>query len=134
MVCPVINATMDTGSYTEFGDDPFCGKDGMAYFFDQYAPKQEDRTNQYLSLDQASDYSGLPPTFILTSECDVLRDEGEAYAEKLKGAGVEVRSERFAHHFHNSMLFNKLYGSRVEGTFEKIGAFLAAAFDGKVEE
>lgn len=134
MVCPPLSANLDTASYTEFGDCSFSGRGVIEFFLDQYLPNKEDRTNPLFALELASDHSGLPPTLMLTGECDALRDEGEAYAEVLKKAGVKARAVRCEKHFHNSMTFNKLFGSQVDGTFEEIGRFLAAAFDGGAEE
>nr|TFG51352.1 MAG: alpha/beta hydrolase [Hyphomicrobiales bacterium] len=63
------------------------------WFYSQYVPDEtEDHSGDpLLSPLKAEDLSGLPPAYIVTAGFDPLRDEGLAYADKLKAAGVKVR-------------------------------------------
>jgi acetyl esterase/lipase len=51
---------------------------------------------------------GLPPALLLVDECDVLRDEGEAYASRLRAAGVAVTTVRYDGIIHDFMMLNPL--------------------------
>lgn len=91
---PVMDSSMDWQSYRDFAVGFGTGRDMMAWFWDVYADGA-DRSNPYMAPLCADDFGGLPPTFIVTAECDVLRDEGEAYAARLKAAGVPTRLMRY---------------------------------------
>lgn len=97
LVYPALDATMSQASYREFADGPFMTAQDMAWFYQQYAP--EDATggavdDWRLSPITADDLSDLPPTLVITASHDVLRDEGEAYAQALASAGVEASAAR----------------------------------------
>lgn len=95
LVYPVTNHSYATESYTENADGYLLTKDSMVWFWNHYLRNEEDGKNPYASPLQAEDLSGLPPALVLTGEFDPLRDEGEAYAERLREAGVQVEAKRY---------------------------------------
>jgi acetyl esterase len=110
MYYPVTDAGMDTGSYEQFAEGYFLFADGMAWFWDQYLPDVERRSEPYASPLRASDeqLADLPPAFLIVDEADVLRDEGEAYAARLRAAGVEITTVRYDGITHDFMMLNPL--------------------------
>jgi acetyl esterase len=91
---PVTDSRLDSPSYGEFGQGPGVTTAMMAWFWDVYAG-DHDRSDGRLAPLQAEDLGGLPPTVITTAGCDVLRDEAEAYAERLRQAGAPVTLARY---------------------------------------
>jgi acetyl esterase len=110
LMIPATDASVDTDSYHAFGTGRFLARDFMAYGWDLYAPDPATRNNPYVSPLRASDedLKGLPPALIVTAENDPLRDEGEAYARKLKSDGVEVTAVRYNGVIHDFVLLNAL--------------------------
>jgi acetyl esterase len=111
---PVTDAAMDTGSYEQFAEGYFLTAKAMAWFWDAYAPDVERRSEPFASPLRARDeqLADLPPTFVLVDEADVLRDEGEAYAARLRAAGVAVTTVRYDGITHDFMMLNPLSGTR----------------------
>lgn len=89
LIYPVCDAARDTPSYREFADGWGLTAEGMAGFWAHYADGADPAAPD-LSPGRADDLAGLPPAYVLTAECDVLRDEAEIYAERLRAAGVPV--------------------------------------------
>jgi acetyl esterase/lipase len=110
MYYPVTDAAMDTGSYEQFAEGYFLLAKSMAWFWDAYAPDVDRRSEPYASPLRASDeqLAGLPPAFVIVDEADVLRDEGEAYAARLRAAGVAVTAVRYDGITHDFMMLNPL--------------------------
>jgi acetyl esterase len=99
LVVPALQAGGEpTASRRQFASG--YGLDGLDAMTRAYAPDPKDHGNPWLSPLLASSFVGLPPALILTAEFDPLRDEGEAYAEKLRAAGVPVTLERYAGAIH----------------------------------
>jgi len=108
MYYPVTDAAQDTDSYIEFADGPFLTAKAMAWFWDAYCPDEVRRSEITASPLRATldELAGLPETFLIVDENDVLRDEGEAYARRLTDAGVRVTSVRFNGAIHDFMMLN----------------------------
>ncbi len=107
---PVTDANFDTASYKQFAEGHFLTKNMMKWFWDNYTTDDKQRADILASPLRATNaqLSGLPPTMIQTAENDPLRDEGEAYAQKLDGAGVEVIAIRYNGMIHDYGLLNAL--------------------------
>jgi acetyl esterase len=94
LVYPQVDFHDDSPSMREFADGHFITSDLLAYFSRHYFGAEPDRRHQDASPLHA-DLHGVPPAFVLTAECDPLRDQGEAYARKLAEAGVPVMHKRY---------------------------------------
>ncbi|MGW2741239.1 alpha/beta hydrolase [Streptomyces sp. NPDC001450] len=110
---PVTDASFDTGSYRQFATGYFLRRDGMQWFWDQYTTDEAERAQITASPLRATteQLAGLPPALVITGEADVLRDEGEAYANKLREAGVPVTAVRFQGIIHDFVMLNALRGT-----------------------
>jgi len=110
LIYPVTDANFDNGSYNEFAEGPWLTKKAMQWFWDNYLPEKEKRKEITASPLQASikQLEGLPPALVINGECDVLRDEGEAYARKLNAAGVEVTAIRHQGTIHDFLMLNDI--------------------------
>lgn len=128
LVYPVTDCDLDTASYLDPENALMLTRDSMVWFFDHYVPDVERRRDPDVSPLRADDLSGLPPAIMLTAEHDVLRDEGEAYAQALAEAGVTVHFERLAGQMHGFFpMVGILPGSadavgRIAEAIEKISA------------
>jgi acetyl esterase/lipase len=114
MYYPVTDAAMDTASYDEFAEGYYLTRKAMEWFWDAYTTDPAERAEITASPNRASieQLEGLPPTLLLVDEVDPLRDEGEAYAAKLRAAGVLVTTVRYDGVIHDFMLLNAMSESR----------------------
>src|SRR3954465_953560 len=107
---PVTDANFDTDSYHQYAEGYFLRRDAMEWFWDQYTTDPAQRAEIPASPLRASldELAGLPPALVITAEADVLRDEGEAYASKLRAAGVPVDAVRYQGIIHDFVMLNAL--------------------------
>ncbi|MBE1601836.1 MULTISPECIES: alpha/beta hydrolase [Streptomyces] len=110
---PVTDAGFDTASYHRFAEGYFLRRDAMQWFWDQYTTDERQRAEITASPLRATteQLTGLPPALVITGEADVLRDEGEAYANKLREAGVPVTAVRYQGVIHDFVMLNALRGT-----------------------
>lgn len=130
---PVTDARFDTASYDQFAEGYFLTRPAMRWFWDNYAPDDATRDDPLVSPLRATpeQLAGLPPALVLTGEADVLRDEGEAYAGKLREAGVSVTALRFQGMIHDFVMLHALaHTNAARAAFVQATAALRAAFAG----
>jgi acetyl esterase len=104
---PLVDFTLASSpSRIQFGDGNFfLSNQDMEWFRDQYLADPSQATDPRVSPLLAADVSGLPPTLIVAAGCDILLDEGQAYADRLRSAGVPVEYRRFDGTIHAFMSF-----------------------------
>jgi acetyl esterase len=130
MYYPVTDAAMNTDSYDQFATGYYLSRASMEWFWDAYIPDPAVRGEITASPNQASpeQLAGLPPALVFVDEADVLRDEGEAYAAKLRRAGVPVTTVRYDGTVHDFMLLNSLSQTRAaRAAIAQATSFLRAA-------
>jgi acetyl esterase len=110
MYYPVTDAAMDTPSYDDFAEGFYLTRKAMEWFWDAYTTDPDQRAEITASPNRATreQLQGLPPTLLLVDEVDPLRDEGEAYAAKLRDAGVQVTTVRYDGVVHDFMLLDAM--------------------------
>ena len=128
---PVTDAAFDTASYHRFAEGYHLRRDAMMWFWDQYTRHPGERNEITVSPLRAGveQLKGLPPALIITAEADVLRDEGEAYANKLREAGVRVTAVRFQGTIHDFVMLNALaHTAATRGAIALATAWLREGF------
>ena len=113
LIYPATNHAFDTTSYSDNAEGYWLSKDDMRWFWNHYLRDEEDGRNPYASPSRAADPSSLPPAFVITAEFDPLRDEGEAYAARLRECGVPVKVARYDGMIHDFVNIAELRQSRV---------------------
>ncbi|MFF6873171.1 alpha/beta hydrolase [Streptomyces sp. NPDC007910] len=107
---PVTDANFDNTSYEQFATGYFLRREAMEWFWNQYTTDESERAQITASPLRATpdQLADLPPALVITAEADVLRDEGEAYAAKLRAAGVPVTALRVQGVIHDFVMLNVL--------------------------
>ena len=128
---PVTDAAFDTASYHQLAEGYHLRRDAMMWFWDQYTRNPSERNEITASPLRAgvAQLKRLPPALIVTAEADVLRDEGEAYANKLREAGVRVTAARFQGTIHDFVMLNALaHSAATRGAIALATAWLREGF------
>lgn len=125
LIYPVTDLQYNTRSYHEFAEGYGLDKDLMIWFGDYYINHEFDAKNIYVAPLLAHDLSNLPPAFVVTAECDVLKDEGIAYAKRLDEAGVQVKAYTEPGLIHGYFTNMAVFPERIKGTIAQIEQFLS---------
>ena len=126
LVYPLVDFTdHDSGSMREFAEGHFLTTAIMDYFADHYLPPGVDRRQPWVSPLKAN-LAGLPPASVLTAECDPLRDQGEAFAERLKQAGVQTALKRYDGMIHPFFGLGGIFDGAREAVADASAALKAA--------
>jgi acetyl esterase len=126
LIYPVTDAGVNTPSFAEFAGGYGLTAAGMRRFWELYLDGADGLQPDASPL-RATDLAGLPAAYVLSAECDVLRDEGEAYAAKLGDAGVPVTLDRRAGALHGFWRWQTTAYARA--AVADAGAWLRAALD-----
>lgn len=130
LLIPATDTDFETQSYRAFDTGRFLPRAFMQFGWNLYAPDAKTRANPYAvpmraTLDQLH---GLPPALVITAENDPLRDEGEAYARKLKEAGVSVTATRYNGTIHDFVLLNGIKDvPSTQAALDQVGNAVRAA-------
>jgi acetyl esterase len=125
LTVPVTELSSKAESHREFAEGYGLSAADMTWFGLHYVRTPADADDPRASVLRA-DLRDLPPAFVITAECDPLRDDGEAYAEKLRKLGIAARHKRYAGMFHGFMSFPGVLPEAAEA-FEDAGRALREA-------
>jgi acetyl esterase len=127
LVYPVTDYGDDTLSYRENADGYLLTKDAMVWFWNHYLSGEAEGNNPLASPLRADNFRDLPPALVITAEFDPLRDEGEAYAAKLRNAGVPVTLSRYDGMIHGFFSLGAVF-DQGQHAIAEAAAGLRAAF------
>jgi acetyl esterase len=127
LVYPVTDAANDTDSYKENSTGYLLEEPAMMWFWEQYMGPDGDPYDAYASVLRAADLSGLPPAIVITAEYDPLRDEGEAYAQRLDGFDVPTTTIRYDGVIHGFLGMREIV-PEADAAMAAIAAFLRQQF------
>jgi acetyl esterase len=100
LVYPAVDDGFTRRSWTEFADAPVLTTADARWLWAQYVGDDPDAVDQYAAPLRATSFAGLPPALVMTAEVDPLRDDAEAYAQRLRADGVPVTLVRHLGVFH----------------------------------
>jgi acetyl esterase len=113
LVYPSVDADTESATFLDPANQLLLTRDAVRWFWSHYVPDEDRRSESDAAPGSVADLSGLPPAVLVLAEYDVLRAGGEAYAARLRAAGVPVTS--------------RIFDGQMHGFFEMVGALPASA-------
>lgn len=130
LICPATDlSSYNTESFYYFGDGPWLAKADAQWVMENYLEGEAQARHPYVSPLLAEDLTGLPPALVITAEFDILRDEGEAYADRLKKAGVPVICSRYDGMIHDFPGIGLGMFDRARDAIREVTNALCSAFE-----
>jgi len=126
LIYPVADHDFDTASYRDNATGYLLSREGMQWFWSHYVPNAAQRNEAYAAPLRAEKLALLPPATVITAEYDPLRDEGEAYAVRLRDAGVATVATRYDGQIHGFVSLFEVFDQGRTAT-EQIAEALRAA-------
>ena len=123
LIYPAVDAEGEYPSRIENAKGYFLEKDTMDWFYGHYAEGWDDAMDPRLSPLHHGDLAGLPPAVVVTAEYDPLRDEGEAYGEALRAAGVTAEVLRYDGMIHGFFDMGTVSPAAQQAVEESCGRF-----------
>jgi acetyl esterase len=124
LIYPAVDFALDTPSHRELAEGHVIPRERILWYTEQYLRGDADRTDLRASPLRATDLRGQPPTLVVTGGFDPLRDEGLAYADRLRADGVDVVYREYPGQIHAFVSLTKAIPQGLECTLE-IGDYLA---------
>jgi acetyl esterase len=100
LIYPAVDFALDTPSHRELEEGPVIPRDRIRWYSEQYLRGEADRTDPRAAPLRTANLAGQPPALVITAGFDPLRDEGQAYAERLRAAGVDVEYREYPGQIH----------------------------------
>ena len=125
LVYPVLDVAAATASWREYADGFYLTADGMRWYWNHYLGGADGLAPDASPL-RAAFAGGLPPALVIGAECDILRDEGEAYAARLAEAGVEALASRYPGVVHGFVRWQAVTGA-ADAALQEAAAALRSA-------
>jgi acetyl esterase len=129
LIYPATDFALDTASHGDFEDGHVIPRDRVLWYMQQYLRGEADRSDLRASPLRCADLAGQPPALVVTAGFDPLRDEGHAYAERLRAAGVDVVYREYTGQIHAFVSLTKAIPEGMACTRE-IGAYLRQRLGG----
>jgi acetyl esterase len=118
LIYPAVDFSLETDSHRELADGHVIPRDRILWYMDQYLRSEADKADLRASPLRAPSLAGQPPAMIVTGGFDPLLDEGRAYGDRLRAAGVDVVYREYAGQIHAFVSLTKAIPQGLACTLE----------------
>jgi acetyl esterase len=118
LIYPAVDFSFETDSHRELADGHVIPRDRILWYTEHYLRDDKDKADLRASPLRAPSLAGQPPTLIVTAGFDPLRDEGRAYADRLRAAGVDVVYREYTGQIHAFVSLTKAIPQGMAATLE----------------